>query len=75
MTQKTTAYRIVVSFAVGSQRVPVYVDVVILQRGRIQSGLLFSSIGAPVGQAEQVALARVVAGRLASASRPRGPVA
>jgi hypothetical protein len=75
VTQKATAYRVVVSIAVGSQRVPVYVDVVILQRGRIQSGLLFSSIGAPVGQAEQVALARVVARRLASASVPRGPVA
>ena len=75
VTQKSTAYRIVVSFAVGSQRVPVFVDVVILQHGRIQSGLLFSSIGAPVGQAEQVALARVVAKRLASAAGPRGPVA
>ena len=75
VTQKSTAYRIIVSFAVGKQRVPVYVDVVILQRGRIQSGLLFSSVGAPVGQAEQVALARVLARRLASASGPRGPVA
>lgn len=75
VTQKSTAYRIVVSFAVGGQRVPVYVDVVILQRGRIQSGLLFSSIGAPVGKAEQVALARVIASRLARAAGPRGPVA
>jgi hypothetical protein len=51
------------------------VDAVILQNGRIQSGVVFTSLGRPIGQADEVGLASVVAGRLASANRPKGPTA
>ena len=72
---KATAFRLVLTIAVGGQRVRAYVDAVVLQQGRIQSGLLFTSIGTPVGKADQVALATVVAKRLARASGPVGPIA
>jgi hypothetical protein len=52
-----------------------YVDAVVLQHGRIQAGILFTSLGNPVDQAQRVALASVVAARLAKAARPTGPVA
>lgn len=77
VSPKTAAYRIVVNVAIGgNQRVRAYVDAVILQHGRIQSGLLFTSFGSPVGDPDKIALAKVVAGRMARASTaPSGPVA
>lgn len=72
----TTAFRLVLTIVVsGGRRVPVYVDAVVLQHGRIQSGLLFTSLGRPVAQADRVALASAVAERLARAAARRGPVA
>ena len=59
----------------GAQSVRAYVDAVILQHGRIQSGILFTSIGRPVGNADRLALASVVASRMAKASLPSGPIA
>ncbi len=59
---KATAYRLVLSIGVGgNQRVRAYVDAVILQHGRIQTGLLFTSIGRPVESVDRLALASVVA--------------
>lgn len=76
VSPKTAAYRIVVNIAVaGSPPVRAYVDAVILQHGRIQSGLLFTSLGRPVGDPDRVALASVVAERMAKAAAPSGPVA
>jgi hypothetical protein len=76
VSPKTAAYRIVVNVTLsGNQRVRAYVDAVILQHGRIQSGLLFTSFGSPVGSPDRVALAKVVAGRMARATAPSGPVA
>jgi hypothetical protein len=76
VSPKTAAYRIVVNVALaGNQRVRAYVDAVVLQDGRIQSGLLFTSFGTPVGKADKVALAKVVAERMARASGPSGPIA
>jgi hypothetical protein len=72
---KATAFRLVLTIAVAGQRIRAYVDAVVLQHGRIQSGLLFTSVGAPVGKSDQIALATVVAKRLARASRPVGPIA
>jgi hypothetical protein len=72
---KATAFRLVLTIAVGGQRIRAYVDAVVLQHGRVQSGLLFTSVGTPVGKSDQVALASLVATRLAKASRPVGPVA
>ena len=75
LAPKSAAYRIVASFAVDGRRIRVFVDVIILQDRRIQTGLLFSSVGAPVARSEQVALATVVARRLAFAAGLGGPVA
>jgi len=76
VSPKTAAYRIVVNVTIaGNQRVRAYVDAVILQHGRIQSGLLFTSFGSPVGDPDRIALAKVVAGRMARATAPSGPVA
>lgn len=75
VSPKTTAYRLVLAVKIGTQQVRAYVDAVVLQHGRVQAGLLFTSLGRPVAQAQRVALAAVVAARLAKATRPRGPVA
>ncbi len=76
LSPKTAAYRIVVNVRAGaSQPVRAYVDAVILQHGRIQSGLLFTSFGRPIGDTDRVALASVVAARMAKAARPSGPIA
>ena len=75
LSPKTAAYRLVLTITVGAQQVRAYVDAVVLQHGRIQAGILFTSLGSPVGQAQRVALASVVAARLAKATRPTGPIA
>jgi hypothetical protein len=77
VSAKTTAYRLVLRVNVGgTQTIPAYIDAVILQEGRVQAGLLFTSLGAPVEQAQRAALASVVAARLAKAAgAPKGPVA
>jgi len=72
---RTSAYRIIVSIATGAQRIRAYVDAIVLQRGRVQSVLLFTSLGRPVGATERAALAGVVAGRMERGTRPRGPIA
>jgi hypothetical protein len=76
LSPKTAAYRFVLTIAYsGNQRVRAYVDAVILQHGKIQSGLLFTSLGTPIGNADRVALASIVAARMAKASAPAGPIA
>lgn len=76
VSPKTAAYRIVVNVTVsGNQRIRAYIDAVILQHGRIQSGLLFTSFGSPVGSPDRIALAKVVAERMARQTAPSGPVA
>jgi hypothetical protein len=76
VSPKTAAYRIVVNLTVGgNQRVRAYVDAVVLQHGRIQSGLLFTSFGSPVGDPDRIALAKVLAERMAKATSPSGPIA
>lgn len=75
VSPKTTAYRLVVSIRVRQQSVRAYVDAIILQQGRIQTGLLFTSVGRPVGQVDLLALASVVATRMTKAAGAKGPVA
>jgi hypothetical protein len=75
LSPKTTAYRLVLTVEIGGQKLRAYVDAVVLQHGRIQAGLLFTSLGRPVEQAQRVALASVVAARMAKATRPSGPIA
>jgi hypothetical protein len=75
VSPKAAAYRLVLSISAGGARLRAYVDAVVLQHGRIQSGLIFTSVGRPVEAVDRVALASVVAARMAKASRPKGPVA
>ena len=73
---KATAFRLVLNISVGgTQSVRAYVDAVVLQHGRIQTGLLFTSVGRPVDEVDRIALASVVAARLARAVSPKGQVA
>jgi hypothetical protein len=73
---KTAAFRVVATLTLsGNQRVRAYIDAIILQNGRVQSGVVFTSLGRPVAQTDEVGLAALVAGRLASANRPKGPSA
>jgi hypothetical protein len=73
---KATAYRLVLSIGLGgTRRIRTYVYAVILQHGRIQTGLLFTSVGRPVESVDLIALASVVAARMAKAAGPKGPVA
>jgi hypothetical protein len=71
----TSAFRVVATLTIGGNRVRAYVDAIILQHGRVQSGVVFTSLGRPVGQADELDLAGLVADRMARANRPKGPTA
>jgi hypothetical protein len=71
----TSAFRVVATLTIGGNRVRAYVDAIILQHGRVQSGVVFTSLGRPVGQADELGLAGLVADRMARANRPKGPIA
>jgi hypothetical protein len=76
VSPKAVAYRLVLSIGLGAgQSVRAYVDAVVLQHGRIQSGLLLTSIGRPVEDVDRLALASVLSARMAKAGAPKGPTA
>jgi hypothetical protein len=75
LAPKAIAFRLVLTIHVGTQRLRAYVDAVVMQNGRVQSGLLFTSVGRPVAKADQVMVAQVVAKRLAKATGASGPIA
>ncbi len=76
LSPKTTAFRIVANVRSGGASVKVYFDAVLLQQGRIQAGVVFTSAVQPIGLADRAALAGVVASRLAKAAgKPSGPTA
>lgn len=66
---RTAAYRIVALVRSGATSVKVYFDAVLLQQGRVQAGVVFTSAVRPVGAADQASLARLVAGRIAKAQK------
>ncbi len=73
---RTAAFRVVAILTLeGNRQVRAYVDAVVLQHGRVQSGLVFTSLGRPVGQADERGLATVLAQRMAKAAGPTGPTA
>lgn len=73
---RTIAFRVVAELTLpGNRRVRAYVDAVVLQNGRIQSGLVFTSLGRPLARAEELGLATLLALRMADAVQPRGPKA
>lgn len=70
LSPKAVAYRLVLDVTLrGTQRVRAFVDAVILQHGRVQTGVLFTSFGRPVRDTDRVALASVVAARMAKAAK------
>jgi hypothetical protein len=76
LPSKSIAYRVVATIKVaGRGTVRAYFDAVLLKRGALQSALVVSSLGAPVPLAQERTLAAVLAGRMAKAARPAGPVA
>ena len=63
----TIAYRIVLEVGSGEGAVPLYADLVALQRGRAQASVTVFSLGAPLVRSEMVVLARAVAQRMSKA--------
>jgi hypothetical protein len=63
----TVAYRVTAQVTSGLTTVPVYVDVVVLQRGRAQAAFFVFSLGAPLVQSETIAFAKLTAARMARA--------
>jgi hypothetical protein len=73
---KTAAFRVIATLTVdGNKPVRAYVDAIILQNGRVQSGVVFTSLGRPIGQTDQLGLAALLANRMAKAAKPKGPSA
>ena len=76
LAPKTVAFRLVARLTAGATTATVYFDAVVVQRGRIQTGIVFTSVGRPIPRSEATTLARVVAKRLATAAgASSGPVA
>ncbi len=75
VSPQTAAFRVVATLTIGGTRVRAYVDAIILQHGRIQSGVVFTSLARPVGQEAELTLVGLVASRMARANRPKGPTA
>ena len=70
------AYRVVATLRLGPSRtVRAYFDAVLLQRGKVQSALVVTSLGSAVPVAQERVLAGILAGRMAKAAKPKGPVA
>ena len=72
---RTAAFRVVATLTIAGNRVRAYIDAIVLQDGRIQSGLVFTSLARPVGRADALGLAAVLAQRMAKAAAPKGPKA
>jgi hypothetical protein len=69
------AYRVVATLTLGKRTVRAYFDAVLLQHGQTQSALVVTSLGAAVPVAQEQVLAMILAGRMAKAAKPKGPVA
>ena len=72
VSQKTMAFRIVARVRSGATAVKVYFDAILLQQGRLQAGVVFTSALQPVGATDQAALAGVVGARMAKAASASG---
>jgi hypothetical protein len=64
---RTAAFRLVYTVQIQGRLVPAYVDIVLLQRGRVQTSLLTIGFGAPLNGQDRGTLATALAGRLAQA--------
>jgi hypothetical protein len=45
LAERSNAYRILASFKSGSQRIPVYLDIVVMNRGKVDVVIFFAGIG------------------------------
>ena len=69
VSERSAAYRVTLSATTAQGKVPVYVDVVALMRSRAQATVIVGSALVPPQKAEELRLARIVAGRMATALR------
>ena len=69
VSERSVAYRAELSAMTSQGTVPVYVDIVALLRSRSQATVIVGSALVPPQRAEELRLARVVAGRMATAMR------
>jgi hypothetical protein len=67
--QRTVAYRIVLSATEGQVTLKLYLDLVVVMHSRAHVQVIAGSAFQPFARAEEVRLARVVAGRMARAMR------
>ena len=67
--QRTVAYRVVLSGNEGQVTFKLYLDLVVVMHSRAHAQVIAGSALQPVPKAEQVRLARIVAGRMARALR------
>jgi len=71
VAERTVAYRVTLSGTVQGTTVRVVIDLVVLKHSRAQAALYFGSAFAPPAKADEVALARVAARRMAAAMKLR----
>ncbi len=69
VSERSVAYRVELSAMTSQGTAPVYVDIVALMRSRGQATLVVGSAIVPPQRAEELRLARIVAGRMATAMR------
>ncbi len=66
-TERSNAYRIAADFTQGKQTIHTYLDVVVLNRAKVDSVLFFAGITAPFNKSFEASLAQTVAARAAKA--------
>ena len=69
ISERSLAYRVTLSATTAQGKVPVYVDLVAMTRSRAQATVIVGSALVPPQKAEELRLARIVAGRMATAMR------
>ncbi len=69
VSSRSVAYRVELSATTAQGTVPAYVDLVALLRSRAQATVIVGSAIVPPQRAEELRLARIVAGRMATAMR------
>ena len=69
LAERSVAYRVTLSAMTAQGKVPVYVDLVAMLRSRAQATVIVGSALVPPQKVEELRLARIVAGRMATALR------
>ncbi len=69
VSERSVAYRVTLSATTAQGKVPVYVDLVAMMRSRAQATVVVGSALIPPQKAEELRLARIVAGRMSTAMR------